>query len=376
MESVDASADRIFGWLREHAPGTAATLKPPAGPDALDAAEREVGAAFPHDVRRWYGRADGMEWTYPWRGALIPSFHRPYPLAMALDIRNMMLEVAAQFPQERPPSAVAGEPSAIWQPSFLPIAADTGGVKLLVDLRDGEQRGCVMEYDKVFACQGRASWPGVAAMLADVAGALVHDRVAGGYRPQVDEQGCLYWRYPEGLWLGRDAGLYTPGLARDLAELAGHAAATDHADPDRAALITARAARVVDALVAAGENATAGRPARYDDPDPNDEAALRVYLTGHGGLAGVARHLADAGERLVALCAPFHEEHGAPHRPGRPPLLPATVRERGDIVFDGVMSWPDLVAGLGWLLRSAIRGISELRPAEARQPHRSRPRRR
>jgi hypothetical protein len=147
--------------------------------------------------------------------------------------------------------------------------------------------------------------------------------------------------------------------------LVEHASAGDLADPAEAALITARAARVVDALLATGVAVTAGRPGRYDDPDPNDDEALHGYLTERGGLRGVAGHLADAGGQLLALCAPFHEEHGTPHRPGRPPLVPATVRERGDIVIDGVLSWPGLVDGLGWLLYNASRSLALMRPREA-----------
>jgi cell wall assembly regulator SMI1 len=368
--TVEASVDRIVAWLREHAPATAATLRPPAPAEALDAAEREVGAAFPADLRAWYARTDGMQWIFPWAGTLIPSFYRPYPLAMALDIRRMMLEVAAQFPPEWPLSAVAGEASQIWQPSFMPIAADTGGVTVFVDLREGPLRGCVLEYDKVSACHGVPAWPSVSAMLAEVAGALVHDRLANGCRREVDAQGRLTWRYPEGLWPDRGL-LHIGELARTLAELVGHATAGDHSDPARAALITARSARVVDALLATGVALGAGQPARYDDPDPRDDEALRAYLAQHGGLPGLAQHLAGAGERLLAICAPYHEEYGTPHRSGRPPRVPATVRERGDIVIDGVLSWPGLLAGLSWLLHSASRALAALRPRQTLRANRA-----
>ncbi|MFI5914035.1 SMI1/KNR4 family protein [Dactylosporangium sp. NPDC051541] len=369
-ESVDVSAERIFAWLREHAPATAATVNPPTSPAALDAAEREVGAAFPEDVRRWYLRADGMRWIGPWRGTLIPAWFRPYPLAMALDIRRMMLGVAAQFPPDDPLSPVAGDASELWQPLFLPVAADTGSVTLFVDLRTGEQHGCVVEYDKVGACEAPATWPSVSGMLADVAAALVNDGVADGCRPEVDEAGCLQWRLPEGLWPARGR-IHTGELARGFAALLDHAAAPDLADPALAATIVARVARVVDALLDSGAHAMAGSSARYDDPDPNDGAALRAYVAGHGGLDGVRRHLTDAGERLVAMCGPYHEDYGTPHRANRPPLLPATIRERGDIVVDATQSWPDLVGGLGWLLHSSARRVAELRPRAPRPANRA-----
>jgi len=124
-------------------------------------------------------------------------------------------------------------------------------------------------------------------------------------------------------------------------------------DPAQAALITARAALVVDALLATGVAVAAGQPARYDDPDPRDEEALRAYVAEHDGLPGLARHLASAGERLLAACTPYHEEYGTLHRRNRPPLVRATMRERGDIVIDGMHSWPGLMTGLGWLLTAS-----------------------
>jgi cell wall assembly regulator SMI1 len=364
-DSVDVPVERIFAWLREHAPATAATVHPPASAEALDAAEREVGAAFPEDLRRWYALADGMQWTSPWKGALIPAFFRPYPLAMALDIRRMMLGVAAQFPPDGPASEVAGDSSETWQPLFLPIAADTGSVTLFADLRDGDLHGCIMEFDKVGACEAPANWRSVSAMLTDVAAALVHDRAAGGLRPEVDDAGCLYWRSPDGLWPDRGR-VHTASLARGFAGLLEHAAAPDLSDPSLAAMTVAQVARVVDTLLASGARAMAGAATRYDDPDPNDEVALAAYVAGHGGPDGVRRHLADAGKRLVAMCVPYHEEYGTPHQPNRPPLLPATIRDRGDIVVDGIQSWPDLVAGLGWLLHTAAGRVAALRPRAPR----------
>ncbi|OLB79568.1 MAG: hypothetical protein AUI14_09860 [Actinobacteria bacterium 13_2_20CM_2_71_6] len=49
-----------------------------------------------------------------------------------------------------------------------------------------------------------------------------------------------------------------------------------------------------------------------------------------------------------------------PLRPG--PWIPATVRERGDVVVDGPVSWPGLVSGLSWYLYQLDRELTRLRP--------------
>ncbi|MFE0089817.1 SMI1/KNR4 family protein [Streptomyces sp. NPDC058991] len=47
---VQASWTRIDAWLREHAPRTFATLRPPAGDDEIAAAQEELGVTFPPDL--------------------------------------------------------------------------------------------------------------------------------------------------------------------------------------------------------------------------------------------------------------------------------------------------------------------------------------
>ncbi|MFE9133018.1 SMI1/KNR4 family protein [Streptomyces sp. NPDC007355] len=56
---VQASWTRIDAWLREHAPRTFATLRPPAGDEEIAAAQQELGVTFPPDLVASLLRHDG-----------------------------------------------------------------------------------------------------------------------------------------------------------------------------------------------------------------------------------------------------------------------------------------------------------------------------
>ncbi|WP_284582043.1 SMI1/KNR4 family protein [Streptomyces sp. 2P-4] len=62
---VQESWDRIDAWLREHAPRTFATLRPPAGREEIVAAEEVLGVTFPPDLvaslLRHNGALDGAD---------------------------------------------------------------------------------------------------------------------------------------------------------------------------------------------------------------------------------------------------------------------------------------------------------------------------
>ncbi|MFF2776023.1 SMI1/KNR4 family protein [Streptomyces sp. NPDC058052] len=56
---VQDSWNRIDAWLREHAPRTFATLRPPAGDEEIAAAQRELGVTLPPDLVASLLRHDG-----------------------------------------------------------------------------------------------------------------------------------------------------------------------------------------------------------------------------------------------------------------------------------------------------------------------------
>ncbi|MCD0445880.1 SMI1/KNR4 family protein [Glycomyces sp. A-F 0318] len=81
----------------------------------------------------------------------------------------------------------AGERMFGFCTATVPIGRDGGGDVLVVDLRDGERRGCVMEW---LAEEGYVAtdWAGTGAMLADVA-----DRLEDPAQTAIGEYGMLEW---------------------------------------------------------------------------------------------------------------------------------------------------------------------------------------
>ncbi|WP_460353841.1 SMI1/KNR4 family protein [Actinoallomurus acanthiterrae] len=351
ITDVQSSWDRISTWLRAHSPTTAEAVNAPATDKAIEAAERAVGVPLPADLRAWYRAADGMD-RYSHPGALLPPRYASCPLEEALDTHRFRWDTDDEAWGEEADvdAAPAGTTGRRWSRHWLPIAKDVGFVTVFVDLRDGPFRGCVMEYDKYEAAYERPVWPSVSAMLAEVADALDHGGVAAGYRPGVDSDGRLEWRDPAGLQidffpLGGDEPM------TEVMRFAERARDGEFPDPRAAELVVARAARVIDALTVAAETLAAGGAARYDDPDPRDEEALRGYAAVHGGLAGIIDHLVATATRLQPLARPYADAYAQPYVRGQlPPMIPATVRESGDVVIDGPVSWPGLLSGLGYYL--------------------------
>ncbi|MCO6010705.1 SMI1/KNR4 family protein [Actinoallomurus purpureus] len=354
---VQSSWDRMITWLRGHSPATAEGVNGPATAKAIDEADWAVGVPLPADLRALYRAADGMRSHPRHVGDLLPPFYQLLPLEEALRFHRSRVEGFADREdsewwgtEEEADTAPAGTQGFRWSRHWLPIATNHCGDVLFADLRYGRFRGCVMKYDKYEGADRRPMWPSVSAMLAEVADALEHDGVAAGRRPYVDAEGRLEWRDPVGLWidffpLRGDAPLY------ELMRFADRARAGELPDPRAAELIVARAAQVTDALTATAETLATGGAARYDDPNPQDEETLRGYAAAHGGLAGLIDHLIATATRLQPLAGPYVDAYEQPYVRGQvPPMVPATVRESGDIVIDGPVSWPGLLSGLGYYL--------------------------
>jgi cell wall assembly regulator SMI1 len=345
MTDVQTSWARIVAWCREHAPATADAMTDRCSEAEIAAAEETIGERFPDDLREFFrvvgGTTDG---TY--FGSVLPCGYAPMPMAQVLDTWRMMLDIRGSGLTEA--GQIAGTQSPSWAPQWVPIGGDDCGYHLVVDLRQGEARGCIMEFDKVEGCGFPPQWPSVAAMLGEVADALEGNRVAFGHRPRCEPDGRLFWDLPKGLWVDNYP-LSTYDLDRSLREFANEARAGRKSE-----LVTAQVATVVAELVATAESLEAERAARYDDPDPRDDLALAAYASAHGGSAGLADRVESLGARLIELATP-HQDTTAEYERVKAPLIPATIRESGDVVIDGEVSWPRLVAGLGWFLKSTDR---------------------
>jgi hypothetical protein len=69
----------------------------------------------------------------------------------------------------------------------LPVCWDVGGDVLVVDLRYGARRGCVMEWTAEEGYR-ETSWAGIGAMLADVA-----NRLGDVTQTETIDGGALEW---------------------------------------------------------------------------------------------------------------------------------------------------------------------------------------
>ncbi|MDF2269281.1 SMI1/KNR4 family protein [Streptomyces coacervatus] len=61
IQRLHAAWARIEGWLREHAPASAASLRSPASEEQIATVENAIGYRFPPTLRAWYQLHDGVE---------------------------------------------------------------------------------------------------------------------------------------------------------------------------------------------------------------------------------------------------------------------------------------------------------------------------
>ena len=210
---VQASWACVVNWCQDHAPETAAVIRPPAAGALLRQAEQATSGSWPEDLHTWYTLADGTQRTPA--GYVLP-FYCPLPLhavishwsmwqniwaAIAASSRNeeadRRLRALGGIPEDpydiaRLEAQPAGTAAGMFLPSFVPIAEDQSGSDMFVDTRAGRLRGCVTEFVKGDADTWGPKWPSVTAMLADLAEGLQAGRPVGGWQP-VLIHGRLDW---------------------------------------------------------------------------------------------------------------------------------------------------------------------------------------
>jgi cell wall assembly regulator SMI1 len=185
---------RVRTWLQAHAPVTAARLGP--GAEGLPELEQHLGRPLPEVVVTHFRHVAAD----PTLHSRVLPHHVPLTARDAVRSLQTWRAVAASLREDgylQPPGpdeAVAGTFAWSWREDFLPITEDGSGNCLFVDLREGEARGCVMEYDHEEGVLRQPWWPSLPAMARDLAEALARDGVCAGYRPTV-EAGELGWVY-------------------------------------------------------------------------------------------------------------------------------------------------------------------------------------
>ncbi|WP_406413005.1 SMI1/KNR4 family protein [Streptomyces halstedii] len=179
---VQASWTRIDAWLREHAPRTFATLRPPAGEDEIAAAQEELGVTFPPDLvaslLRHNGAPEGPE------AFRFSTGDRPLGVSGILGDTGFMRGID---------QGIDGETEDYWLHDYVKFGSYDGTSDgLLVDCRTGRDSfGSIGRFfDETGTGFGEADSLGE--YLAESAGKLERGKDAG----VVTFNGRLFWEGP------------------------------------------------------------------------------------------------------------------------------------------------------------------------------------
>ncbi|MZE51425.1 hypothetical protein GTY86_08890 [Streptomyces sp. SID5770] len=179
---VHASWNRIDAWLREHAPRTFATLRPPAGDEEIAAAQEELGVTFPPDLVASLLRHDGA---------------LEGPEAFRFDTGDRLLGVSGILADTRFLRGIDqghdGETEDYWLHDYVKFASyDVTSDGLLLDCRTGRDSfGAIGRFfDETGTGFGQADSLG--GHLAELADTLERGRDAG----LVTFNGRLIWEGP------------------------------------------------------------------------------------------------------------------------------------------------------------------------------------
>ena len=174
---VAGSWARIVAVLEAHAPASARHINGPADAGTLDRLRSEIAVPLPPDLAEWLSLADGAEQSTE----VIPEFT---PLGAEGIIAETRMRNQAHGDSTGASTTVrhpagtegGGLPGDHWL--LIPVGRDDDGSSLVIDLRDGDLHGCLMKWwGRQFRVVSR--WPGIAVMLAEIAGALEHGRPEG-----------------------------------------------------------------------------------------------------------------------------------------------------------------------------------------------------
>jgi cell wall assembly regulator SMI1 len=176
---VASSWSRIVGWLEANDPSTATRINPPATAVDLRYLQAAMNRPLPMELVEYLEIANGTEHRSI-RGALVPPFYNLLPVMEMLSSRKMMRDIQRRIRDTEPwpsDSDPAGQPPTDWLDCFLPIALAYDGGLLYLDLRDGDQFGCIWQWYE-WSVESAPQWSGVGEMLDEIAGALMDGRPA------------------------------------------------------------------------------------------------------------------------------------------------------------------------------------------------------
>ncbi|PRW63791.1 SMI1/KNR4 family protein [Actinopolyspora mortivallis] len=182
----------ITVWLAEHAPATAAGLRRAVPPPDLDTLEEDFAVGLPSQLRQWWSCCGGAD-----EDTLVevfPPCYTPYGAAGAWRVWSGFRELWGDRWQRPACDYYAGSAGSSFHPAWIPIAGDGFSDELVIDLRPGPLRGCVLAWEQETRRVGPPMWPDLATLLTDVHRALTEGTSAGYSRATVTAEGRLDWQ--------------------------------------------------------------------------------------------------------------------------------------------------------------------------------------
>lgn len=184
---------------------TAAALHGAADGVALAAAQQELGHTWPNDLVAGLNVSDGAERAFT--AAVIPPSFIPSPVARIKADWHLLTGISRHIGDPGELAAFeaeeAGSSSPFFLRSWVPIADDTSGNLLFVDLRPGELQGSVCCWWRDDGFHQQPIWSGVASMTVEIADALesglwVPDDTGERDMEPVVRDGVLAWEDADG----------------------------------------------------------------------------------------------------------------------------------------------------------------------------------
>jgi len=149
---VDRSWKRIMALLAEQDPDRARVIRPPAPATRLLRLEAVVGRAFPAALLLWWSTMDGVDDHRDFGGnrdgGLVPESYMPLGVARAEEeyLRQSKFADPDCCTPEMTHRKQAGDTGFPFCTALVPFCRAVDGCLLCVDLRQGDNRGLVMEW--------------------------------------------------------------------------------------------------------------------------------------------------------------------------------------------------------------------------------------
>lgn len=178
-----------------HAPGSLASLNPPATPEQIAQLEALIGQVLPSDVAASLRRHNGVSRDANDRFVVLWDF-RPSPVECISEVWQISGVLLDGHDEE-----LAGQ---WWHREWLPVCEDFTGCNLVVGLRAGVGYGRVLyiDHDEGLGDPDDEARDSFAALLQEAADGLESGVCADGARAVVEE-GRLLWDEESGPGVGQ-----------------------------------------------------------------------------------------------------------------------------------------------------------------------------